>query len=102
MTNNQYAHAILDDAEPEMKWKPVQIYAPEVALSNIVNLGRLRCLLERGTQRGVELVRKLLAGDTFVIVQDSRDVRSNLPMKFQTRQPRRPWMWESSCSREIP
>jgi len=29
---NQYAHAVIDDAEQKMKWKPFEIDAAEISL----------------------------------------------------------------------
>jgi hypothetical protein len=53
---NQYAHAVIDDAEQKMKWKPSEIDAAETSLSNAVNFWRLAGLLERGSQFRVELI----------------------------------------------
>jgi hypothetical protein len=46
VTNNQYTHAILDYAEQKMKWKSLQIYASQIALSNAVSFRRLRSFLK--------------------------------------------------------
>jgi len=43
---NQYAHAVIDDAEQKMKWKPFEIDAAEISLSNAVSFWRPGCLLK--------------------------------------------------------
>src|SRR5258706_8231223 len=84
-----------------MKRKFLKIHAPDVPLSNTIGLRRLDCFLEKRSQLCIEIFRELGSGDLFVIVQDLRDVRGDLTMKLQSHQPRRPRIWESSCSREI-
>src|SRR6266849_8460604 len=84
-----------------MKRKFLKIYAPDVALSNAISFRRLGCFPEKRSQLCVEVFRELYSGDFFVIVHDLRDVRGDLTMKFQLHQPRRPLIWDSSCSREI-
>jgi hypothetical protein len=81
--------------------KPFEIHAPQVAFANVVSFWGIGGFLKKESQLTVELIRKLSAGDIFVVIHDPRDVGSNLPMKLQTHQLRRPWIWESNCAREI-
>src|SRR5882762_9655962 len=84
-----------------MKRKFLKIGAPDVALSNGISLRRVGYFLEKRSQLCVEVFRELCPGDTYVIIHDLRDVSGDLTMKFQSHQPRRARIWESSCSREI-
>ncbi len=92
VTNDQDSNSAVQDAKQEMVWKSLEIHAPEIALANAVCFGKVRGLLEGGSQLAVELIGKLSSGNLLVVIHDPRDVRRDLPMKLQTHQPRRPWI----------
>jgi hypothetical protein len=54
---------------------------PEIAVPDPVGLGRVGCLLKKGSQLSVKLVHKLLASDVYVIVHDIRDVGGDVRVK---------------------
>jgi hypothetical protein len=92
MTNDQDANSVADDAKQKMIRKSFEVHPPEIALADAESFWRINCLLEEGSQLGVELIGELLPGDIFVVLQDKEDVGCNLAMKLEAHQPRRPWM----------
>ena len=101
MTDDQNANSIIKDTEEKMVGKSFEVHASEIVFANAVSFGGVSCFLEKGSQLIVELVRKLWSTDIFVVIDYSRDVRRDLPMKLQTHQSRRPWTRESNSVREI-
>ena len=59
MANDQYANPVVNYAEQEMVREPVQVYAPQIALTGLVRFRRLGCCLIVRLQLGIELLCEL-------------------------------------------
>ena len=46
VTNNQYAHTIIGNAEQKVVWESFEVYSSEIAFQGFVSFGRFAGLLE--------------------------------------------------------
>ena len=86
MADNKNPNCITHDAKKTMIRKPLQVYPPDVRLSDRERFGSRRCFRHKMSQLRVELTGKLWSGHALV-----------MPHQL----PRRSICW-SSCSNEMP